>query len=247
MKKIIIFVLITLLFNCNQERKTDLKVEILNKEVLVVCEGGFCTDLSYEKISEINLNKIEFKIENLSNSNYVFNPISTDFKKGSTSFNSFPKLFTGISLNNFIIKTSKGKTLKTEDNATVFGGGNECDTNYEKKIAAYFKKQDYKIDATEALLKGISLESLIIIPKKTTLYFESYISLPYNLPSQSIQSLEVIKLNINEEYTMQMVFSADKEMVKKRLPDNLIKSIEEGSFKIFDGIIYSNEIPIRIE
>jgi hypothetical protein len=98
----------------------------------------------------------------------------------------------------------------------------------------------------DAMYKGLVSRSLFIIPNKTTLYFQSYVGLPMNVTDYEMSDVEVIDIKKEEKYSIQMMFSADSMIVKERLTDGYKKTLKEGGFKIFNGSIYSNKIPLII-
>ncbi|QTD36386.1 hypothetical protein JL193_09455 [Polaribacter batillariae] len=241
----ILFLFLIVLINCKNTNTDYLQLKLITKEIIVHCNESNCSGSVYLlKKKKAKLNKIVFQIENRSSKNIIFNPISEDINKGNPSYSSFPKLFTGISLNNIIIRDSEGNIVVNDGG--ILGGESEIDIQIEKNTIQYFKKLGYNLDDNEALYKGLSLSTLLVIPSKTTYYFESYLSLPLNLTSESISSIETIKLDVNNSYTLQLFFKANKKAVINRLPKNIIKTIREGNFEIFDGNLFSNKIPIEI-
>ncbi|WP_157821975.1 hypothetical protein [Tenacibaculum sp. Bg11-29] len=243
---ITIITLSLILFSCSDKDDADIKITILDKEINVPFYEENWNNINYiNNYKNQKVVRVNFKIENTSNSNYLFCPISKDLIKGNAPFNAFPTPLKGLSLNNFIIKDETGKVIESEI-GNVLGGQSECAEELIQNTNLFFNKMGDSISDYDAMYKGLVSRSLFIIPNKATLYFQSYIGLPMNVTDFEMSDIEVIDIKSEKKYSIQMIFSADNKVVKERLTNGYKKTLKEGGFKIFNGSIYSNKIPLII-
>ena len=90
-------------------------------------------------------------------------------------------------------------------------------------------------------------DNLIIIPAKSTMYFKTYFSLPYN-KTYVFSTGEEIILDKNKEYTAALYFRATAADILKYLNEGSKKTLEQDNFKLFDGELTStNQVPLIIK
>ncbi len=240
---ITVIVLSFIFFSCKKKENNDIEITLLDKEIHVPFFEKDWNDIHYIKNHKVA--KVNFKIENKSRSNYIFCPISKDLNKGNSPFNAFPNPLKGLSLNNFIIKDERGKEIKSEL-GNVLGGLSRCIEQSEENAKFFFENMGENINAYEAILRKNVSSSLILIPSKSILYYESYIGLPVNITDFEMSDVEVIDIKNKKTYSIQAIFSADAKVVQSRLTNDYKKTLKEGDFKIFNGNVYSNIIPLKI-
>lgn len=245
MKKILIIIILTL-FSCLQENKPSIELTILTDEMFVYCPKKECVDFSKFKEKGININDkekniIKFKITNNTNFTYVFIPTCGLVKNDCTSFMSFPKNHSGISLNNLEFKNSQQEIINSKG---FVNNSDDLERLLETQLINYYNNMKYNYIEVESLLVGYSQEKLLIIPSKETLYFESYVSLPYNKAS-IFASQDFIQLNKDDSYTVSLKFVSNKINTEKRISNSQKRTFKENNYIMYDGVLKSkNSVPI---
>jgi len=241
--KYIILILVPLLFSCKSSKK-DLELTILNKKFVANCPKNECVysnPLNKEEVYNVGINILRFKVENKSNQTYFFMPIGRRGMRGNVSYASFPKLFSGLSLNNLLIRNSKGEIIEQ-------GGSPLGDDEYTRKtdslMVKYYKKMNYGDDRSLAFFKALAQNIMLVVPAGETVFYETFFTLPIN-QSEHLSSQEAVKLVKDKKYTASLIFAGEKELVEKRLTNAQKETIKHNNYKIFDGeLISTNNVPI---
>lgn len=172
---------------------------------------------------------INYSIENSTNDNFclIVNPESKlIFNKKCIHLKNISAYF-----------ISKNDTAKVRGRFVNY----EYDNCREKRIEElnkFSKNMNYKMDGYS---KKVIDESLIIVPSKQKVFFETLIqSKKSNIYNESIELTK-------GKYEALFFIHSDSTNYKKRLPRNVLKTIDANNIKVYHGIIESsNKVPIKI-
>lgn len=244
-------ILISVLFitGCIEKQK-DLELVILNKQFYARCPTDNCNDSQTFEAwlnGEIPVNVVEFKIINHSDFNYLFIPTCLECF-GGTGFYEFPRAGAGLSLRNVLINHSLEQT-ESMYSKTIGGGRIGLDTKTDSIVENYLKNIQEFRNTFQSMISNIIQENTVIIPAKSTFYFKTFFTIPYNqtygFQAYELNAIEELSLNKNEKYVVSLYFNSKFEDVKKYMSKSMIRTIEENGFKTFDGeLISTNEVPL---
>jgi len=239
------YILLILLGFISCKTNTEgLEITILSKELIAYCPDTECIypdRFLKEGIYDIDVNILRFKIENKSDQTYFFMPIGRRGENGNVTYNSFPKLFSGLSLRNLLIKNNKGNELERGGHAFHL---NKFEQKTDSLMSNYYQKMEYKMNRTLGFFTGLAQRSVLIIPAGETIFYETYFTLPLNQTFYG-SSQEFFKLDKKENYNVSLIFAGEKELVEKRLTNAQKETIKHNNYKIFDGtLISTNSVPI---
>lgn len=242
--------------SCNK-KKNDLEIILLTNEIR-------CVDLKHKNNFEVNekenfkngiydslsKNFINYKIVNNSSKKYflVLNEQSID-ELESNFLNKKDVEFNGVFLNLY----NNNSILNSQTTLTSGCYSHETELEYYKSslyrinyIDSLFiddvnKKKLYKTKSPSVLHREILDNSFVIYPGESK-YFTSLINLPLRRNKIGLLTdINKIKPNLS---SMSIVNNANYTKVK--LSENQKKEIEENGYTIFDGIIHSNKIPVKM-
>ncbi len=245
-----------LLPSCNK-KKNGLEIILLTNEIR-------CIDLPFKNVFEVNekehlknkiydslsKNIINYKIVNNSNKKYfiVLNEESIDLLENHYLDK------TGIEYNGIFLNLYNNNSILNSQTTLTSGGySHETELEYYKSsmyrinyIDSLFivdanKKELYKTKSPSVLHREILENSFVIYPGESK-YFTSLVNLPLrknkiglltdvNKTKPNLSSISIVN---NAKYT------------KLKLSENQKREIEENGYTIFDGVIQSNKVPVKM-
>lgn len=226
--------------NCQKDKLyNDLELVLENNSVKALCPNDEClTETLFN--SQFN-NVISISLKNNSSHTYFLIPNCLNQNTKGCSFSSKPGF---LSLDNFIIREGKNSVEIDMGNSFYFH-----QTDFEKTqdslIESNFEKLGYAGFEVDFYLRNYLNENIIIIPPKATIFFENYLSLPLNFNVDESR-FERLILNKNKKYKLALAIVSDVSQVEHLLTNSIKKTIEKNNFKIFDGELISNEVPLKI-
>jgi hypothetical protein len=229
-------------YSCKNNSKNDIELGFLNKNLKAYCIKGDCTykaAYNFENYKKKSVNKVRFKIKNNSHNNYYINTycINEYATKGCTYQESFPDVSFGLSLNNLLIRDNNKIITSDYIFQKELFIETECSNYNDSLLFKRYHSLGYKNDAQNYINYNVT-KNLIKIRAGETLYFETYINLPFN-------NSQFVKLSPDKKYTASLTFYADTTNLKKVLTWAQLKDIEENNYKLYQGTITStNSIPI---
>ena len=238
MKELLI-ILIIFLYSCTSNNG-DLELILLNTNINAYCADPECSNseiyANYNEYIHKSGSKITFKIINHSNTNYVLNNIP------SILDSSFPRNYSGLNLYNIIVKNVKNDSIVSFDYEDFSLSCRMIPylSIKDSLIKNHYTKLNYDINKADKLNQ--TKENLIYINSGEVIYFETYISLPYNSPS--LFSTQRLNIDLNNKYRIALTFDFDSTNVKNYLTWSQLKTIEENEYKFYQGSLESNSVPL---
>lgn len=233
MKNIItsIYFILTLISCVNvKEKKVDLELEILN-DTLVAFPYNAKKD---------TINVLEYSIIN--NSDFIYY-----FKQGSGDDLLSKKIYkNGIYIKIF---DSKSKEVAyTDELFFEHQNKSECDSicNYMRSIKLVKETERLKENMKMSYYSTKDIRHYFFIHPKERLFFKQYINLTDSLRYEDTR-MYYAHLKKNMKYYSNFFIPSDSTDFKKKLPNNILKSIEHNNVKIYNGIIESkNKVIIKV-
>ncbi|THD29699.1 MAG: hypothetical protein DI588_18445 [Flavobacterium johnsoniae] len=254
-------VLFLLFISCTQ-KKDDLDLVLLNSEVVCIenldfdvqkiNEKDYLNNIEYDSLSR---NILNYKLTNNSDKKYFIylnenklNVIENDVYLNPHFSNRLGKE-NGISFNLY-----KNDSIINGKITLTTGGA-----NYENKLEYYKSpiyrqnyldslfieniknRKLYKTEHPSILCREILYNTLVIYPGETK-YFTSIVNLPLRKDDTNwVSNVNELKPNLA---SITLVNRA--KYTKQYLSENQKKEIEQNEYVIFDGIIQSNKVPIKM-
>lgn len=249
--KLIFSILLISLLGCNSKiepvklsAKNDLEFELLNKEInfIQINDVQLKSELvSYSNIErEKALNRIDFKITNVSDKKYV---IFLDYKKIES--------FAGIYKNEFENKLDLNLgglnfllNFDYDMSQNKIGTSNFKDDCNEKNLRILSNEfSDKYIDYGESLF----YENLITLQPNESRIFRSVVYLPIlnDRNNSLIGDYSFIFLDSKKEYDFRLGFKQDKKMILDFLNENQLSELAKNGYEVFDGILVSNSVKLK--
>ncbi|MFC0779918.1 hypothetical protein [Flavobacterium sp. HJSW_4] len=252
MKKIIyLSIMIISFFSCSKKQK-DLKLELLTSKIICVddlksfdyIETRYQPNKKYDSLSK---NILHYKLTNNSDKKYFImfneNSIGTlerDLYReaiGKKDFSPLNSLDFSLYKNDSILE---GCTTRPE----IFCG---TMTGFEMQKEEYlidnFMKHN-KLERKYALKRvdfpDETLNSFVMHPGETK-YFTSIINLPYRNYKRWFSKVDKLKPNMGS-----ISLKNDSIFTKSKITDDQKKEIKENGYVLFDGIIYSKKVPVKL-
>ncbi len=250
---------IFIFYSCKEQKnQVDLEIELLNDTISCV------SNLNYSKLyykskeydslyNNLSINIVKYKIHNNSNKKYFF-VLDSDFFEQYDEYDSrFPdsKNKNGsINRINFSLY-SNYKILGGRAEAPFYSSyinSNIYELSRENLDTLIYKdaRNKYNINdfSTSYNVNYIHKNNFVIHPNETK-YFTTIINLPLrNYEYDYISWYTLIKKN--KTYKAGLTLLNVAEETKKYLTPDLKKEIEENGYTIFDGIIQSNKVPVKM-
>lgn len=240
-----------ILFSCEKNKK-DLKLELLTNEIVCV-ENVYMNDFrevfykpnaEYDSLSK---NILHYKITNISDKKYFImlneNNLGTverdlyrealgrkDYTYNSIGFSMYKKdsILDGSSTRAENMCVNGFELMKIEELDTIV-------SKFLRKNQIFRKYQlEYVNDIDE------SLQGYFLQPGETK-YFTSVINLPYRNSQMWFSNIDKKKPNLGS-----LSLKNDSVYSNKRLSQDRKKEIKENGYVLFDGIIYSNKVPVKL-
>lgn len=145
-----------------------------------------------------------------------------------------------ISLN--IINDSEEKVFLFIDNPVI-----DIPNTYMHKLKKEISFLSYKIYTNDSIL---DCDYILKMHKKIPVF--NNIGIIISNKKITFKNISILEYTENcfskkEHYDIQLYFKQDAKFVKKRLSKKEIKYLKQNNIKIFDGIIYSNKIPLIVK
>lgn len=247
MKKIFLiisFCLILFSFCYTEQGNEDLKIEILNTEIT---SRGNMQDEDYKNITNYSnyiydslpVNKINIKLTNTGNDKYILF-LGKDFDdaenllKDNISFN--------ILKGNDLLKPSRLQVaIDYSDNHF-----------FSRRLNNEMERELLKTELNEKYLKEkISIDKIrfqenmtyVVLYPGESKFFSYYKTLPIFYDYNLYASFYFYRFNLDAKYFAQI--NLNSNISRKQLTTNQIKEIETNGYKIFNGIVKSNKVPIK--
>lgn len=262
--KIILIVTAISIISCSKRECTNngnVSLELINNEInyinidsslLLKSEGKQFKDLySYTNLERKKArNTLIYKLTNNSNKKYYFT-IDTDiidFFGNSFNFNYFNKK-DSISIRRmcFLIDNNKAKNY---DINYAYSGGR---FNYnDDSLNIYFRKYldiESKIAISKSLKQDeLTVKNSFVIYSGEYKIFKVNLYLPIYLEKYNSHELNFASLIIDpkNEYSFRLGIYAKKDFIWNSLPDYKRKEIIDNGYEIFDGVILSNKVPLKM-
>ena len=249
--KFIFVIILICLFGCKEKAestessiKEDLEFELLNNEINFIqvnpeqlkSEIVVYSDEQREKA----LNRIDFKITNVSDKKYV---IFLDYKKIES--------FAGIYKNEFENKLDLNLgglnfllNIDYDMSKNKIGTSNFKDDCNEKNLKILSNEfSDKYINYGESLFN----ENLITLQPNESRIFRSVVYLPIlnDRNNSLIGDYSFIFLDSKKEYDFRLGFKQDKKMIFDFLNKDQLNELNKNGYEIFDGILISNSVKLK--
>jgi hypothetical protein len=252
-------------------KKPELKLEILNNEMyyadidstlLLGSENKSTSDIKSYSIQERKkaYNELTFKITNTTNKNYLFALKTNDFLYVN-DLESFEKSFSnqdmGFSCTFFSITKPNSKKSGI---TTVYTNFNP-NANKNDSLSIYFRKH---IEIQENISNDVnthinipnyqdfndepSADHLFVIHSGEYKTFKRKFYLPIFLEKDRNSNFLFNALVIppNEDYSFNLAIILKKQFILRTLHDYQKKEIKDNGYEIFDGILVSNSVPLKL-
>lgn len=252
MKKMIFLSLSCFVLISCQKNKQDLKLELLTNEIVCV-EDVYMDDFRevfYKpnaKYDSLSKNILHYKITNISDKKYFImlneNNLGTverdlyrealgriDYAYNSIGFSMYKKdsILDGSSTRAENMCGNGFELMKIEELDTIV-------SKFLRKNRIFRKYQlEYVNDIDE------SLQGYFLQPGETK-YFTSVTNLPYRNSQMWFSNIDKKKPNLGS-----LSLKNDSVFTNKRLSQDRKKEIKENGYVLFDGIIYSNKVPVKL-
>lgn len=248
-EKIYCSLLALLLFctSCAQNNDKQPVLELLNEEVFYyeVKEDQLYYEDDDQRAKSLNL--ITFKLSNPTDRKILFcidrdrfwYPILGKIEKSKE-----PDMFFSIQDSVSIAGISRpfiNYPDSEEMNTVAFDIQDYNDRNVEKKY-------DIKgVSAIQLRIVDHYVRNSIVLHPNETKTFKVLLHLPIVQEiNPKIGQYDLLLLHDLHKFNkFQLYYSADAEYLKSVLPEFLLKELEENNIEIFDGILYSNEVPLK--
>ncbi|MDP5199147.1 hypothetical protein [Flavobacterium sp. DG2-3] len=248
-----LMILSIILFSCNKDdNKKDLKIELLTNEIVCIenvkkddfLEAFYNPNPKYDSLSK---NILHYRIKNISDKKYfiMFNENSLgteerDLYKESLGKKKYDLNYIGFSL------YKNDSVLDRSSTAVENMCGNEFEIMKVKELDAIVNKfmlknridKKYKLEYIDQ--KEESLQGYFLQPGETR-YFTSIVNLPYRNDQKWISNIEKKKPNSGS-----FSLRNDSLFTKKVISENQKREIKENGYILFDGVVYSNRVPVKL-
>ncbi len=250
MKISLLFVTVISIFSC--QHKEGLELVLLNDKLHAYCPEGDCRSIENRFVDKayytLSKNILKFKITNNEKRTCIFFPYYDNSKRKICGVsNKFPDKFMNISLRNFIVTSSSGDTISRSGVYTLVELGNNhiYETYRDSIINQFYSEIGYGEKSLQwKCMNSEFLNEAILIPPEETLFFETYINLPFN-KNLITGGIEKIPLNTNESYKMNLIFRSNINDITKWLTDIQNRNMAENNYMFFAGdLVSTNSIPL---
>lgn len=256
MKKILLVLIIYLfLSGCNQSNNTiDLELTLLNDSVH--CLTGLSFDnndyfqyLEQEDYRNKSRNIIKYKLENKSSSKYLIVLNNRDFQVlDERNYLGHPMpQNNNISFNIYSKDSVDGRQYQLghvyDPRNTFHEFKKHLDFNDSIFMDDLRKKQHIKYGYSDKWYANINKNYILINPGETK-YFTTVINLPLRSPFDNLKWMTII--DSKKEYMAGIALTNNAEEIIKYLNEDTLLEIKENGYRVFDGVIRSNKIPVKL-
>jgi len=256
MKKLFVISLIFAFFSyCarknNNISEPDIELFLLNDSIVYFCPKGDKGSCSYNadyyfympkrKIyKKKSFNRLRFKITNNTPANYVLGGLAKNFGLNNDRFQ-FNSL---VNFELQDITNSKVKSFQPAFFPEITPVGWQ-QLRIADSVYLYGYKKLYPANDKGFLsIRKQLVETTVLLPAHSSLYFETFINLPLNDPAVFVS--EDILLEKNKPYQMRLKFTTiDTTRLKRFLPWNIKQTIKENNYVFYTDILRSNWVPVK--
>lgn len=239
------------LFSC-QKNKQDLKLELLTNEIVCV-EDVYIDDFrevfykpnaEYDSLSK---NLLRYKITNISDKKYFImlnednlGTVERDLYREALGRKDYAYNSIGFSMykKDSILDGSSTRAENMCGNGFELMKIEELDTIVSKFLRKNRIFRKYQLEYVNDIDE--SLQGYFLQPGETK-YFTSVINLPYRNSQMWFSNIDKKKPNLGS-----LSLKNDSVFTNKRLSQDRKKEIKENGYVLFDGIIYSNKVPVKL-
>jgi len=239
------------LFSC-QKNKQDLKLELLTNEIVCV-EDVYMDDFrevfykpnaEYDSLSK---NILHYKITNISDKKYFImlnednlGTVERDLYREALGRKDYAYNSIGFSMykKDSILDGSSTRAENMCGNGFELMKIEELDTIVSKFLRKNRIFRKYQLEYVNDIDE--SLQGYFLQPGETK-YFTSLINLPYRNSQMWFSNIDKKKPNLGS-----LSLKNDSVFTNKRLSQDRKKEIKENGYVLFDGIIYSNKVPVKL-
>jgi len=239
------------LFSC-QKNKQDLKLELLTNEIVCV-EDVYMDDFrevfykpnaEYDSLSK---NILHYKITNISDKKYFImlnednlGTVERDLYREALGRKDYAYNSIGFSMykKDSILDGSSTRAENMCGNGFELMKIEELDTIVSKFLRKNRIFRKYQLEYVNDIDE--SLQGYFLQPGETK-YFTSVINLPYRNSQMWFSNIDKKKPNLGS-----LSLKNDSVFTNKRLSQDRKKEIKENGYVLFDGIIYSNKVPVKL-
>jgi len=239
------------LFSC-QKNKQDLKLELLTNEIVCV-EDVYMDDFrevfykpnaEYDSLSK---NLLRYKITNISDKKYFImlnednlGTVERDLYREALGRKDYAYNSIGFSMykKDSILDGSSTRAENMCGNGFELMKIEELDTIVSKFLRKNRIFRKYQLEYVNDIDE--SLQGYFLHPGETK-YFTSVINLPYRNSQMWFSNIDKKKPNLGS-----LSLKNDSVFTNKRLSQDRKKEIKENGYVLFDGIIYSNKVPVKL-
>lgn len=252
--KNISFFLLVIMISC--QKKQDLEIIILNKEAHSLVNPNFTNEKTANSYDRLSLNIINYSLKN--NSDKVYYIFFND--EGFKTMESYKDIKGNLVNNNqegICFNIYKGDKLSTGSlySSQITYNINNPTEYYLNPKNRYWIKEYYEKEVNKR--KELLNNDEYIATRQNELITHGFILYPHqikyfrtaiNLPLRSASEGFCWKSNIEggNQYQAEIVLNCNSKNIKKYLNADLKKEIEENNYVIFNGVISSNLIPVKI-
>ncbi|WP_294732526.1 hypothetical protein [uncultured Flavobacterium sp.] len=238
-----IYMLFIMIFNVAQGHEKAITLSIKNSYVNYVNKNGtsiynYKSDIERDNSSNI----VTVELTNESNRKYLL-MIDKSFIFPESSLNSDMRSL------NFLISNNDRSYISIYNPITSFEKG--LSGIYELKIYndSLIRNKYKKMDIPNRNFHQVfdyEKNSIVIYPGETKT-FKYVVNLPIIREMSWKRDQGVIAYkNLKEGQKFKIAYSCKASKLKRILPDYILKELKENDIEIFDGIIESNEIPLKL-
>ncbi len=255
-----IICIIFLMISCvNKKSDFNDRVEliILNNEInTIVMDSNvlFKEDLIYsEEVKQYAKNIINYKIKNNSERDYfftfdedviVYDNFNVLQNTESCLFCKKSKLFYNI----ISSKNTKPKYISFySQNINLLYEINTLKTFEKKKIEKTLKELEVPIIDFDIDFSNTVRTKSFIVPANETRFFSSILYLPIEYEvNEYNERISYFQFQKKMSYYFNIILISDSSSIRKVLSNSKLKEIEENGYIIFDGVLESNKVPVKL-
>nr|WP_216301510.1 hypothetical protein [Flavobacterium sp. MC2016-06]MBU3857907.1 hypothetical protein [Flavobacterium sp. MC2016-06] len=254
MKKIIFLSILLMVFSSCKKKHKDLKVELLTSQIVCVenikkddfREAFYKPNQEYDSLSK---NILHYRITNISDKKYFImlneNSVGTverDLYSEALGRKKF--VFNSIDFsmykNDSVLDGSSTRIKNMCGNVyySEFNKIKELDTIINDFLVKNKLDKKCKIEYIDPL--NIFSQGYFLQPGETK-YFTSIINLPYRNDQKWFSNIDTKKPNLGS-----LSLRNDSIFTQRTITQNQKREIKENGYVLFDGIVYSNKVPVKL-
>lgn len=253
MKKMIFLSISCFVIISCQKNKQDLKLELLTNEIVCAedVKGNDFKEIFYKPnatYDSLSKNILRYKITNISDKKYfimlnennlgTLEPDLYHEAVGKKGYGIPNAIALNLYKNNYILDGSSTRAENMCGNGFELMKIEELDTIVSKFLRKNRIFRKYQLEYVNDIDE--SLQGYFLQPGETK-YFTSVINLPYRNSQMWFSNIDKKKPNFGS-----LSLKNDSIFTNKRISPDRKKEIKENGYTLFDGIIYSNKVPVKL-